>query len=208
MKPMTADELRRAFLGFFEAKGHTPQPSSSLVPNDPTLLLTNAGMVQFKPYMLGEQKPPWPRATTVQKCFRTVDIDIIGTTARHLTFFEMLGNFSFGDYFKEQAIPLAWELLTERLGLDGERLWASVYLDDDEAAAIWADAVGLPAGRIQRMGEDNFWEMGDVGPCGPCSEIYYDRGPAYGEAGGPAHGGAERYVEIWNLVFMQYDRQP
>jgi alanyl-tRNA synthetase len=207
MKPLTADELRRAFLGFFEAKGHTPQPSSSLVPNDPTLLLTNAGMVQFKPYMLGEEKPPWPRATTVQKCFRTVDIDIIGTTARHLTFFEMLGNFSLGDYFKEQAIPLAWELATTVFELDPERIWVTVLDNDDESIEIWAETVGMPRERIQRMGEkDNFWSMGPTGPCGPCSELYYDRGPEYGEEGGPAHGGEERYVEFWNLVFMQYNR--
>src|SRR5882757_4555794 len=161
MKPMTADELRRAFLGFFEAKGHTPQPSSSLVPNDPTLLLTNAGMVQFKPYMLGEQKPPWPRATTV----------------RHLTFFEMLGNFSLGDYFKEQAIPFAWELATTVFELDPERIWVTVLDNDDESIEIWAETVGIPRERIQRMGEkDNFWSMGPTGPCGPCSELYYDRG--------------------------------
>ncbi|TMK53497.1 MAG: alanine--tRNA ligase, partial [Actinobacteria bacterium] len=207
MKPMTADELRRAFLGFFEARGHTPQPSSSLVPNDPTLLLTNAGMVQFKPYMLGEEKPPWPRATTVQKCFRTVDIDIIGTTTRHLTFFEMLGNFSLGDYFKELAIPLAWELATTVFELDPERIWVTVLDNDDESIGIWADTVGIPRERIQRMGEkDNFWSMGPTGPCGPCSELYYDRGAEYGEEGGPAHGGEERYVEFWNLVFMQYNR--
>jgi len=207
MKPMTADELRRAFLGFFEAKGHTPQPSSSLVPNDPTLLLTNAGMVQFKPYMLGEEKPPWPRATTVQKCFRTVDIDIIGTTARHLTFFEMLGNFSLGDYFKDQAIPFAWELATTVFELDPERIWVTVLDNDDESIEIWAETVGIARERIQRMGEkDNFWSMGPTGPCGPCSELYYDRGPDYGEEGGPAHGGEERYVEFWNLVFMQYNR--
>jgi alanyl-tRNA synthetase len=210
---MNANELRRTFTGFFVERGHKAVPSSGLIPHHPRApLFTNAGMNQFLPIVLGEEVPSHPRATSVQKCVRVRgkhdDIDNIGRTTRHLTFFEMLGNFSFGDYFKEQAIPLAWELLTERLGLEGERLWASVYLDDDEAAAIWADAVGLPAERIQRMGEDNFWEMGDVGPCGPCSEIYYDRGPAYGEAGGPAHGGAERYVEIWNLVFMQYDRQP
>ncbi|HEV7865175.1 MAG TPA: alanine--tRNA ligase, partial [Acidimicrobiia bacterium] len=207
MKPTTADELRRAFLGFFEGKGHTPLPSSSLVPNDPSLLLTNAGMVQFKPYMLGEEKPPWPRATTVQKCFRTVDIDIIGTTSRHLTFFEMLGNFSLGDYFKEQAIPLAWELATAVFELDPERIWVTVLDTDDESIEIWAETVGVPRDRIQRMGEkDNFWSMGPTGPCGPCSELYYDRGPEYGEEGGPAGGGEERYVEFWNLVFMQYNR--
>jgi alanyl-tRNA synthetase len=207
MKSMTADELRRAFLAFFEERGHTVLPSSSLVPNDPTLLLANAGMNQFKPYLLGEQSPPWPRATTVQKCFRTVDIDIIGTTTRHLTFFEMLGNFSLGDYFKEGAIPLAWEFATGVLGLDPERIWITVFETDDEAADIWGDTVGVPRERIQRMGEkDNFWSMGPTGPCGPCSEMYYDRGPDFGEEGGPAHGGEERYVEFWNLVFMQYNR--
>ena len=207
MKPMTADELRRAFLGFFEGKGHSPLPSSSLVPNDPTLLLTTAGMVQFKPYMLGEEKPPWPRATTVQKCFRTTDIEIIGTTARHLTFFEMLGNFSLGDYFKEQAIPLAWELATTVFELDPERIWVTVFETDDESIEIWANDVGVPRERIQRRGEaDNFWAMGPTGPCGPCSELYYDRGPEFGDEGGPAGGGEERYVEFWNLVFMQYNR--
>jgi alanyl-tRNA synthetase len=207
MKPTTADELRRAFLGFFEARGHTPLPSSSLVPNDPSLLLTTAGMVQFKPYMLGEEKPPWPRATTVQKCFRTTDIDIIGTTARHLTFFEMLGNFSLGDYFKEQAIPFAWELATTVFELDPERIWVTVFETDDESIGIWANQVGVPRERIQRRGEeDNFWAMGPTGPCGPCSELYYDRGPEFGAEGGPAVGGEERYVEFWNLVFMQYNR--
>ena len=207
MKPMTADELRRAFLGFFEAKGHTVLPSSSLVPNDPTMLLTTAGMVQFKPYLLGEERPPWPRATTVQKCFRTTDIEIIGTTTRHLTFFEMLGNFSLGDYFKEGAIPLAWELSTSVFGLDPERIWITVFETDDEAARIWEEVVGVPPERIQRRGEeDNFWAMGATGPCGPCSELYYDRGEEFGAAGGPAEGGPERYVEFWNLVFMQYNR--
>ena len=207
MKSLTADELRRAFTAFFEERGHTALPSSSLVPNDPTLLLANAGMNQFKPYLLGEQPPPWPRATTVQKCFRTVEIDIIGTTTRHLTFFEMLGNFSLGDYFKEGAIPLAWEFATGVLGLDPERIWITVFETDDEAADIWADTVGVPRERIQRLGEkDNFWSMGPTGPCGPCSEMYYDRGPEFGAEGGPAHGGEERYVEFWNLVFMQYNR--
>src|SRR5919106_4537884 len=207
MKSLTADELRRAFTSFFEERGHTALPSSSLVPNDPTLLLANAGMNQFKPYLLGEQPPPWPRTTTVQKCFRTVDIDIIGTTTRHLTFFEMLGNFSLGDYFKEGAIPLAWEFATGVLGLDPERIWVTVFETDDEAIEIWADTVGVSRERIQRMGEkDNFWSMGPTGPCGPCSELYYDRGPEFGAEGGPKHGGEERYVEFWNLVFMQYNR--
>jgi alanyl-tRNA synthetase len=209
---MDANALRRAFTQFFTDRGHTAVASAGLIPHHPRApLFTNAGMNQFIPYFLGEEAPPYPRATSIQKCVRIRgkhdDIDLIGRTSRHLTFFEMLGNFSFGDYFKERAIPLAWELLTGPFGLDGDRLWASVYRDDDEAAEIWRSAVGLPADRIQRMDEDNFWEMGDTGPCGPCSEIYYDRGPAWGEEGGPAHGGEERYVEIWNLVFMQFDRQ-
>ena len=201
-----ANELRAAFTGFFAARDHEVVPSASLIPHDPTVLFTIAGMVPFKPYFLGDEPAPWPRATTVQKCFRTNDIDVVGHTARHCTFFEMLGNFSFGDYFKERAIPLAWELVTDVLGIDAERLWITVHHSDDEAATIWADGVGVPPERIQRMGEDNFWRMGDTGPCGPCSEIYFDKGEPHGEAGGPAHGGAERYVEIWNLVFMQYNR--
>jgi alanyl-tRNA synthetase len=210
MTAMTAHELRRAFTGFFDARGHAVVPSSSLIPVDPTVLFTVAGMVQFKPYFVGDEVPPFSRATSVQKCFRTVDIDIIGTTTRHCTFFEMLGNFSFGDYFKPEAIAWAWELVTEGLGLDPERLWVTVHDTDDEAERIWLESVGVPAERIQRMGEDNFWEMakGAPGPCGPCSELYFDKGPEHGEAGGPAHGGAERFVEIWNLVFMQFNRQP
>ena len=206
----SAAALRKAFVDFFVERGHTHVPSSSLIPHDQTVLFTVAGMVQFKPYFLGDEVAPFPRATTVQKCFRTVDIDIIGTTARHCTFFEMLGNFSFGDYFKEGALPFAWELVTEVLGLDGDRLWVTVHDSDDEAATLWHDLVGVPTERIQRLGdEDNWWAMGDLygpGPCGPCSEIYYDKGADYGEPGGPAHGGEERFVEIWNLVFMQYNR--
>src|SRR5256886_2005643 len=210
---MNAHELRRTFTGFFVERGHTLVAPSGLIPHHPRApLFTNAGMNQFLPVILGEEAPTHPRATSVQRSVRIRgkqdDIENIGRTTRHLTLFEMLGNFSFGDYFKERAIPLAWEFLTEVLGLDGGRLWATVHLDDDEAAEIWADSVGLPPERIQRMGEDNFWEMGEVGPCGPSSEVYYDRGEALGHAGGPAHGGAERYSEIWNLVFMQYDRQP
>jgi alanyl-tRNA synthetase len=163
-------------------------------------------MVPFKPWFLGEEPAPYPRAVSVQKCFRTLDIEVVGTTARHCTFFEMLGNFSFGDYFKELAIPMAWELVTEVLGIDAERLWVTVHFSDDEAAEIWRTAVGVPSERIQRMGEDNFWQMGETGPCGPCSEIYFDKGARYGEAGGPAEGGPERFVEIWNLVFMQFNR--
>ncbi len=199
---MDTNEIRRVFLDFFTERDHTLVPSASLIPIDPTLLLTNAGMVPFKPYMLGEETPPYPRAVTVQKVARTIDIDIVGTTARHVTFFEMLGNFSFGDYFKEKAIPWAYELITEGFGLDPDRLWYTVHHTDDEAAEIWIDGVGVPADRVQRLDKDNFWQMGVPGPCGPSSEIFFDKGPAYGEAGGPAVDD-ERHVEIWNLVFMQ-----
>jgi alanyl-tRNA synthetase len=209
---MDANRLRRAFTGFFAERDHTVVPSSGLIPHHPLApLFSNAGMNQFLPYFLGEEAPPYPRATSVQKCVRIRgkhdDIELIGRTTRHLSFFEMLGNFSFGDYFKAGAIPYAWELLTEVLGLDGDRLWATVYVDDDEAADIWRDAVGLPAERIQRMRDDNFWEMGETGPCGPSSEIFFDKGAEHGAPGGPRDGGEERYVEIWNLVFMQFDRQ-
>ncbi len=208
---MDAQQLRKAFTEFFVGRGHTPVPSAGLIPHHPAApLLTNAGMNQFIPVMIGEEPAPYPRAVSIQKCFRTADIEIVGDTTRHLTFFEMLGNFSFGDYFKEKAIPLAWELVTDVLGLDPARLWVTVHLDDDEAEAIWRDSVGVPADRVQRMGDDNFWEMakGKPGPCGPCSEIYYDKGEEFGPPGGPAAGGPERFVEIWNLVFMQYRRQP
>jgi alanyl-tRNA synthetase len=210
---MDANQLRRVFSEFFIDRGHASVPSSGLIPHHPKApLFTNAGMNQFLPYFLGEEAPPHPRATSVQKCVRIMgkhdDIENIGRSRRHVTFFEMLGNFSFGDYFKDQAIPLAWELSTEGFGLDGDRIWVTVHHSDDEAAQIWHDVVGLPAERIQRMGEDNFWEMGESGPCGPCSELYYDRGPEYGDEGGPERGGEERYAEFWNLVFMQYDRQP
>jgi alanyl-tRNA synthetase len=199
---LDSNQIRSAFTSFFEEKGHVVRPSASLIPTDPTLLLTNAGMVPFKPYFLGDEDPPFRRATTVQKVVRTVDIDIIGTTQRHLSFFEMLGNFSFGDYFKTEAIAWAYEFVTERLGLDPDRLWYTVFDTDDEAASIWADHV--PAERIQRRDErDNFWQMGVPGPCGPCSEIFYDKGPEYGEGGGPAAGDEDRFVEIWNLVFME-----
>jgi len=203
---MDANELRRAFVEFFAERGHRPMPSASLVPHDPSVLFTIAGMVPFKPWFLGEEPAPVPRAVSVQKCFRTLDIDVVGTTTRHCTFFEMLGNFSFGDYFKELAIPMAWELVTEVLGIDGDRLWITVHHSDDDAAEIWRSAVGVRSERIQRMGEDNFWQMGETGPCGPCSEIYFDKGPDYGAPGGPAEGGSERFVEIWNLVFMQFNR--
>ncbi len=210
MKAMKANELRTAFTEFFAARDHLPMPSGSLIPHDPSLLFTVAGMVPLKPYFTGEESPPSPRAVVVQKCVRAGgkhnDLDEIGRSARHLTFFEMMGNFSFGDYFKERAIPLAWEFVTEVLGLDPERLWVTVHLSDDDAEDIWRDTVGVPAERIQRLDEDNFWRMGDTGPCGPCSEIFWDKGPEFGEDGGPAHGGEERFIEIWNLVFMQFDQ--
>ncbi|MEW1567037.1 alanine--tRNA ligase [Streptomyces sp. NPDC093509] len=208
---MESAEIRRRWLSFYEERGHTVVPSASLIADDPTLLLVPAGMVPFKPYFLGEVKPPWSRATSVQKCVRTPDIEEVGKTTRHGTFFQMCGNFSFGDYFKEGAITYAWELLTlprdkGGYGLDPERLWITVYLEDDEAEAIWRDKIGVPAERIQRLGKkDNYWSMGVPGPCGPCSEINYDRGPEFGVEGGPAVND-ERYVEIWNLVFMQYER--
>ncbi|MGI5483832.1 alanine--tRNA ligase [Streptomyces lavendofoliae] len=208
---MESAEIRRRWLSFFEERGHTVVPSASLIADDPTLLLVNAGMVPFKPFFLGEEKPPYTRASSVQKCVRTPDIEEVGKTTRHGTFFQMCGNFSFGDYFKEGAIKLAWELLTGSVehggyGLEPEKLWITVYQDDDEAEQIWRDVVGVPAERIQRLGKkDNFWSMGVPGPCGPCSEINYDRGPEFGVEGGPAVND-ERYVEIWNLVFMQYER--
>jgi alanyl-tRNA synthetase len=206
---MDANQLRRAFVDFFTERGHARIPSSSLIPHDQTLLFTNAGMVQFKPYFLGEERPPHPRAVTVQKCVRAGgkhnDLEEVGQTKRHLTFFEMLGNFSFGDYFKQTAIPLAWEFVTEVLKLDPERLWVTVHLSDDEAEEIWATTTGIPRERIQRLDEDNWWRMADTGPNGPCSEIFWDKGPEYGPDGGPASGGEERFVEIWNLVFMQFE---
>ncbi|KOX12053.1 alanine--tRNA ligase [Nocardiopsis sp. NRRL B-16309] len=208
---METAEIARRFLGFFEKNGHTVVPSASLIAEDPTLLLVPAGMVPFKPYFLGQRTPDYSTATSVQKCIRTKDIEEVGKTSRHATFFQMLGNFSFGDYFKERAIPLAWELVTTPVedggfGIDPEKLWVTVYLDDDEAARIWRDEVGVRPERIQRMGmEENYWSMGVPGPCGPCSEIFYDRGPEYGAEGGP-EADENRYIEIWNLVFMQYER--
>jgi alanyl-tRNA synthetase len=209
-------EIRSRWLRFFESDNrqgltHTVVPSASLIADDPNLLLVNAGMVPFKPYFLGEVTPPYARATSVQKCVRTLDIDEVGKTTRHASFFQMCGNFSFGDYFKEGAIALAWELLTRPLadggyGFPEEKLWVTVYLDDDEAADIWHKQIGVPKERIQRRDmADNFWSMGVPGPCGPCSEIYYDRGPAYGAEGGPI-ADENRYLEIWNLVFMQNER--
>ena len=208
---MESAEIARRFLSYFSERGHTVVPSASLIAEDPTLLLVNAGMQPFKPYFLGQASPPFQRATSAQKCVRTPDIEEVGKTTRHGTFFQMLGNFSFGDYFKEQAIPFAWELLTtpERdggFGFPEDRLWATVYHDDDEAFRIWRDTVGVPESRIQRRGmADNFWSMGVPGPCGPCSEIYYDRGPDYGRDGGPI-ADEDRYLEVWNLVFMQFLR--
>jgi alanyl-tRNA synthetase len=209
-------EIRARWLRFFESGNsqgltHTVVPSASLIADDPNLLLVNAGMVPFKPFFLGEVTPPYKRATSVQKCVRTLDIDEVGKTTRHASFFQMCGNFSFGDYFKEGAIALAWELLTKPIseggyGFPEERLWVTVYLDDDEAADIWHKKIGVPLERIQRRDmADNFWSMGVPGPCGPCSEIYYDRGPTYGIDGGPI-ADENRYLEVWNLVFMQNER--
>jgi alanyl-tRNA synthetase len=209
-------EIRSRWLRFFESDNrqgltHTVVPSASLIADDPNLLLVNAGMVPFKPFFLGEVTPPYKRATSVQKCVRTLDIDEVGKTTRHASFFQMCGNFSFGDYFKEGAIALAWELLTRPIadggyGFPEEKLWVTVYLDDDEAADIWHKQIGVPKERIQRRDmADNFWSMGVPGPCGPCSEIYYDRGPAYGVEGGPI-ADENRYLEVWNLVFMQNER--
>ncbi|GAA1132960.1 alanine--tRNA ligase [Arthrobacter flavus] len=206
---MKSHEIARRWLAFFEGKGHTVVPSASLVSTDPSLLFNIAGMVPFIPYLTAREKAPFDRATSIQKCIRTGDIEEVGKTARHGTFFQMCGNFSFGDYFKEGAIPMAWELLTSPLeaggfGLDPDRLWVTVYQDDDEALAIWRDEVGIPTERIQKLGEaENYWSTGQPGPGGPCSEIFYDRGPEYGIAGGPATD-SPRYIEIWNLVFMQY----
>ncbi|HSZ99047.1 MAG TPA: alanine--tRNA ligase, partial [Streptosporangiaceae bacterium] len=202
-------EIVRRFLSYFEQRGHVIVPSASLVADDPTLLLVNAGMQPFKPYFLGQQTPPFRRATSCQKCVRTPDIEEVGKTTRHGTFFQMLGNFSFGDYFKDQAIPFAWDLLTRPesdggFGFAESRLWVTVLHEDDEAAKIWHDVVGVPESRIQRRGlADNYWHMGVPGPGGPCSEIYYDRGPEYGREGGP-ESDEDRYLEVWNLVFMQY----
>ena len=204
--PRTGAEIRAAFLAFYEARGHRPMASASLVPEDPTVLLTIAGMLPFKPVFLGQARPPAPRATSSQKCIRTNDIENVGRTARHHTFFEMLGNFSFGDYFKQQAIVWAWELSTQVYGLDPARLVVSVFRDDEEALAIWRDEVGVDPGRIIPMGEaDNFWASGPTGPCGPCSELYYDFHPERGVEGIDLEDD-ERFIEFYNLVFMQYNR--
>ena len=211
---MTGNELRQQFLEFFQKKEHTVVPSSSLVPqNDPTLLFTNAGMVQFKDVFLGAEKRSYARATSAQKCVRAGgkhnDLENVGRTARHHTFFEMMGNFSFGDYFKKDAIRFGWELLTDGLHLPADKLWVTIYQDDDQAFELWKNMVGVPQDRIVRMGEkDNFWAMGDTGPCGPCSEIIIDQGPEM--SCGPNCGigicDCDRYLELWNLVFMQFER--
>jgi len=214
---MNANEIRSRFIRFFEQRDHLHMPSGPLVPEeDPTLLFTNAGMVQFKDVFLGRRERPAARAVTSQKCLRVSgkhnDLEEVGRTARHHTFFEMLGNFSFGDYFKRDAIGYAWEFLTDELGMDSDRFWATVHHSDDEAAELWPTMTGIPAARVLRLGDkDNFWQMGDTGPCGPCSEIHYDMRPA----GSPrdlspeqfnALGEADQFMEIWNLVFMQYQR--
>jgi alanyl-tRNA synthetase len=212
-KSMTVSEIRASFLEFFRKNGHTVLPSSSLVPhNDPTLLFTNAGMVQFKDLFLGKEVRDYLRAATAQRCVRAGgkhnDLENVGYTARHHTFFEMLGNFSFGDYFKREGIHFAWNYITGTLEIPKDRLWVTVYTEDDEAERIWVEEIGVDPTRCTRMGEkSNFWAMGDTGPCGPCSEIFYDHGPeiAGGPPGTPEEDG-DRYVEIWTLVFMQYDR--
>ena len=211
---MRANDLRLAFTNYFAEKGHTVVPSAGLIPHHPSApMFNNSGMMQFVPYFLGEEPVPFnpPRAVSVQKCVRAGgkhnDLDAIGRSPRHLSFFEMLGNFSFGDYFKAEAIAMAWEFVTSVLGVDGDRIWVTVHTSDDDAEDIWADSIGVPRARIQRLDADNFWEMGETGPCGPSSEIFYDFGPDLGPDGGPANPAAEhRFVEIWNLVFMQYFR--
>ncbi len=208
---MKTAEIKRRWLAFFESKGHTVVPSASLISEDPSLLFTVAGMVPFIPYMSGLVPAPFARATSVQKCVRTLDIEEVGKTTRHGTFFQMNGNFSFGDYFKREAISFAWEFLTSPrdkggLGFNPQDLWATVYKDDEESIAIWREVADIPLERIQKRGmKDNFWSTGQPGPAGPCSEIYFDRGPAYGREGGPEED-EDRYIEIWNLVFMQYER--
>jgi len=216
---ITADQLRQSFIDFFAAKDHAIVPSASLIPHDPTVMFTVAGMVPFKPYFVGDEVPPYARAVSSQKCARAGgkhnDLDDVGRTKRHLVFFEMMGNFSFGDYFKEAIIPWSWELVTASResggwGMDGDRLWITVHESDDEAEAMWHELVGVPLDRIQRLGDkDNFWQMGDTGPCGPCSEIHIDRGPDFGPDGGPLGDPAgDRFMEFWNLVFMQYNQAP
>ena len=216
---VSADQLRQSFLDFFAKREHAVVPSASLIPHDPTVMFTVAGMVPFKPYFVGDEAPPYLRAVSSQKCARAGgkhnDLDDVGRTKRHLVFFEMLGNFSFGDYFKREIIPWSWELVTADpssggWGFDGDRLWITVHESDDEAEQIWHEQVGVPLERIQRLGDkDNFWQMGDTGPCGPCSEIHIDRGPAFGPEGGPLHDPhGDRFMEFWNLVFMQFNQAP
>nr|MBA3800710.1 alanine--tRNA ligase [Geodermatophilaceae bacterium] len=212
---MRTADIKKRFLDHFEHRGHTVVPSASLVSDDPTLLFTVAGMVPFIPYLTGQQSAPFPRAASVQKCVRTLDIEEVGKTTRHGTFFQMNGNFSFGDYFKEGAITHAWELITNSradggFGMDPDKIWVTVYLDDDEAAGLWRTIAGLPAERIQRLGkEENYWDTGQPGPAGPCSEIFLDRGPEFGPDGGPLiDTSGDRFLEFWNLVFMQYQRGP
>ena len=209
---MNSSEVRQTFINFFKEKKHEHVKSSSLIPhNDPTLLFTNAGMIQFKDVFLGAEKTPYKKATSSQKCIRAGgkhnDLENVGYTLRHHTFFEMLGNFSFGDYFKEDAIKYAWELLTERYKLPKEKLWITVHVDDDESEDIWLNVIGIPKERVNRLDEDNFWSMGDTGPCGPCSEIFYDHGSDYlGDPPAEGNESGDRYIEIYNLVFMQFDR--
>ena len=203
---LSGSDIRDRFLKFYEEREHKILPSASLVPEDPTVLLTIAGMLPFKPIFLGQKKAPQPRATTSQKCIRTNDIENVGRTARHHTFFEMLGNFSFGDYFKEQAIEWAWELSTQVYKLPTDRIIVSVFKDDDEAFGIWRDKIGISPHRIQRMGEkDNFWKSGATGPCGPCSELYYDFHPELGDKNIDLEDDS-RFIEFYNLVFMQYNQ--
>ncbi|HKK83862.1 MAG TPA: alanine--tRNA ligase, partial [Atribacterota bacterium] len=207
MREMSSQQVREAFLKFFQSKNHTIMPSASLIPEDPSILFTIAGMVPFKPVFLGQQKSTMKRATTSQKCLRTNDIDNVGRTARHHTFFEMLGNFSFGDYFKNEAIQWSWEFFTEVIGFPKEKLYVSVYKDDDESFNLWHNMIGLSENHIVRLGEeDNFWKVGPIGPCGPCSEIYIDMGPERASQNGGGVGVNDRYLELWNLVFMQFNR--
>ena len=200
---MNSSEIREKFLKYFEENNHKRLNSASLIPIDETLLFTAAGMVPLKDYFLGNKKADNPNMVSSQKCVRTVDIDIIGDTDRHLSFFEMLGNFSIGSYFKKEAIKYSYEFITEELGVDKDKLWFTVYKDDQEALDIWKNDIGVPPERIQKGNEDNFWHMNIPGPCGPCSEIFIDRGEKYGEDGGPIGGGEDRFIEIWNLVFME-----
>src|SRR5215813_9847345 len=215
---MKAQQIRDTYLSFFAERGHKVVPSASLVPSvlDPTVLLTTAGMQPFKPYFLGQETPPASRLADVQKCFRTTDIEEVGNTARHMTFFEMLGNWSFGDYFKAETIPWGWELSTEGFGMDPEKIWVTVFGGDEElglgpdeeAIEIWR-ATGVPDERIVHLGrKDNFWQGGPTGPCGPCSELYLDRGLEFGKEDDLPGGENERFLEYWNLVFMQFDQEP